>query len=94
MRDDEHLNNVIMESIETARRDNKTYESANPLDRKRKNGFPVGLKNIGNSNFLNMNNKMIFLLACYFNSLLQSYFMNHKFVKEILDFQEDKTKLE
>jgi len=40
---------VILESIETARRDNKTYETLNPLDRKRKNGVPVGLKNIGNS---------------------------------------------
>ena len=49
MRDDENLNHVILESIETARRDNKTYESQNPLERRRKNGVPVGLKNIGNS---------------------------------------------
>lgn len=38
-----------MESLETAKRDNKTYEALNPLERKRKNGVPVALKNIGNS---------------------------------------------
>ena len=39
----------------------------------RKTGVPVGLKNIGNT--------------CYFNSLLQTYFQNIAFVKNILKYE-------
>ena len=35
---------------------------------------PVGLKNIGNT--------------CYINSILQTFIMNFKFVKEIIAFEE------
>ena len=62
-----------MESIETAKRDNKSYEAANPVDRKRKNGMPVGLKNIGNSK------KKIFfcfkILIFYKNLIFKCFFV-------------------
>lgn len=45
----------------------------NPEQRVRKTGVPVGLKNIGNT--------------CYFNSLLQTYFQNIAFVKNILKYE-------
>jgi ubiquitin carboxyl-terminal hydrolase 25/28 len=48
------------------------FEPLNPEQRLRKSGMPVGLKNIGNT--------------CYVNSLLQTYFSNEKFVKAVLDF--------
>ena len=70
------LNKVIMESIITAKEQNVFVETTNPVDRKRKSGIPVGLKNIGNT--------------CYFNSLLQIYFMFPQFVKGILEFKEPK----
>jgi len=45
IQDDEmDVNKAIMESLKTAQEQN-----ANPVDRKRKIGNPVGLKNIGNS---------------------------------------------
>lgn len=47
-----------------------TFEPLNPEERKRKDGVPVGLKNVGNT--------------CYFNSLLQSYFTIPAFARTIL----------
>jgi len=52
----------------------------NPEQRVRKSGIPVGLKNIGNS-------KYWIIIACYFNSLLQTYFQNIAFVKNILKYE-------
>ena len=49
-----------------------SYEPLNPEQRKRDEGVPVGLKNIGNT--------------CYFNSILQVYFNMPDFVKSIFDF--------
>ena len=43
------LNKVIIESLKTAQEQNVFVETTNPVDRKRKSGIPVGLKNIGNS---------------------------------------------
>lgn len=52
-----------------------SYEPLNPEQRKREEGVPCGLKNIGNT--------------CYFNSLLQVYYNLPRFVQEILEFQDD-----
>lgn len=57
-----------------------SLEPLNPEQRVRKSGVPVGLKNIGNSNAINN-------IACYFNSLLQTYFQNVNFVRTILSYQ-------
>ncbi|CAG9326367.1 unnamed protein product [Blepharisma stoltei] len=55
-----------------------TLEPLNPEERRRIKGVPVGLKNIGNT--------------CYFNSLIQSYFMIPSFVREIFGYPiEDNT---
>ena len=51
--DDTELNKVIFESLKTAQEQNVFVETTNPVDRKRKIGIPVGLKNIGNSKFQN-----------------------------------------
>lgn len=53
-----------------------SFDPISPEDRVREASVPVGLKNVGNT--------------CYFNSLLQAYFMIPDFVKEILSFQEPK----
>lgn len=47
-------------------------EPVNPEQRKREEGIPCGLKNIGNT--------------CYFNSILQVYYNIPDFVKAILQF--------
>lgn len=53
IQDDEmDVNKAIMESLKTAQEQNVFVETANPIDRKRKSGTPVGLKNIGNSSYL------------------------------------------
>lgn len=52
--------------------DNSNFEPLNPEERQRVEGIPVGLKNIGNT--------------CYFNSLIQTYFMIPNLVKEVLSF--------
>ncbi len=50
-----------------------TQDFATPVEKVRPKGLPVGLKNVGNT--------------CYFNSLAQTYFMNHDFVKALLEFK-------
>jgi len=50
----------------------------NPEQQVRKDGIPVGLKNVGNT--------------CYFNSLLQIYFMLPQFVKRIMEFKYEEEK--
>ena len=67
-------------SISEAKDKKINLEPLNPEQRIRKTGVPVGLKNIGNSIFLSM-------LACYFNSLLQTYFQNANFIREILKYE-------
>lgn len=69
---DMEMNQAIENSIREAGLDFVTYEPLNPESSKRKSGIPVGLKNIGNT--------------CYFNSLVQFYFMIPKLVHEILTF--------
>lgn len=67
---DAELSKVIEESMKTAPSD---YQAENPEQKMRKEGVPVGLKNVGNT--------------CYFNSLLQAYFMMPSFVEEIMKFK-------
>lgn len=67
------MNKAIIESMKGFGLDQVQYEPLNPESCKRKNGVPVGLKNIGNT--------------CYFNSLIQFYFMIPKLVLEILTFE-------
>ena len=69
---DIELNRAIENSIKEAGMDFVTYEPLNPESSKRKTAFPVGLRNIGNT--------------CYFNSLVQFYFMIPKLVQEILTY--------
>lgn len=78
VKDKKSILNILLESQQTVSPlDTKqTFEPLNPEQRKRLNGFPVGLKNVGNT--------------CYFNSLIQSYYFNPKFVKEVLSFDSEK----
>ena len=66
-----------MKSIEDrkANFNSNTYEPLSVEDRKRENGIPAGLKNIGNT--------------CYFNSLLQVYYNMPEFVNVILQYKDD-----
>ncbi|OMJ85775.1 hypothetical protein SteCoe_12844 [Stentor coeruleus] len=73
MQQDIEMNKAIIESMKGFGLDPIQYEPLNPESCKRKNGMPVGLKNIGNT--------------CYFNSLIQFYFMIPKLVFEILTFE-------
>eukprot|EP00826_Nyctotherus_ovalis_P004845 TRINITY_DN11076_c0_g1_i21.p1 TRINITY_DN11076_c0_g1~~TRINITY_DN11076_c0_g1_i21.p1 ORF type:complete len:984 (-),score=386.57 TRINITY_DN11076_c0_g1_i21:125-3076(-) len=52
----------------------------NPEKKLRKEGIPVGLRNMGNT--------------CYFNCLLQIYFMLPQFVKRIMEFKYEEQKEE
>ncbi len=51
-------------------------------EKMRQSGVPVGLVNMGNS----MLGSDLVSVACYFNSLLQSYFMLPQFVEQVLKF--------
>lgn len=59
---------------------NQGNDFSSPVERQRQAGLPVGLKNVGNT--------------CYFNSLLQMYFLNHQFVKEVLQYKRPVVKQE
>lgn len=75
------LNKAIEISMQDApAASNYSFDPISPEDRVRVPGVPVGLKNVGNT--------------CYFNSLLQAYFMVPKFVRELLSFREASTGLE
>lgn len=50
-----------------------TFEPFKPEERLRQEGVPVGLRNVGNT--------------CYFNSLLQSYFMIPSFYKMVMEYR-------
>lgn len=50
-----------------------TFEPFKPEERVRQEGVPVGLRNVGNT--------------CYFNSLLQSYFMIPSFYKMVMEYR-------
>jgi ubiquitin carboxyl-terminal hydrolase 25/28 len=69
---DIEMNRAIENSIKEAGIDVSSFEPFNPESLKRKSGLPVGLKNIGNT--------------CYFNSLIQTYFMIPSLVEEILKY--------
>ena len=51
-----------------------SFEPLNPLQRQRQEGSPVGLKNLGST--------------CYFNSLIQAYFMIPSFVQQVMAFSD------
>lgn len=69
---DIEMSRAIENSIKEAGIDVASFEPFNPGSLKRKSGLPVGLKNIGNT--------------CYFNSLIQTYFMIPSLVEEILKY--------
>lgn len=52
-----------------------TSEPLRAEDRKREDGTPCGLKNIGNT--------------CYFNSILQVYYNIPAFVESVFNFKDD-----
>jgi len=70
----------LHQAIELSLNDQKGiyfYEPLNPEQRVRPSKMPVGLKNVGNT--------------CYVNSLFQSYFMSEKFVAAILSYDQEVT---
>ena len=71
------MNQAIMDSIKQQDHGNihSSYEPLDPSQRKREEGVPCGIKNIGNT--------------CYLNSLLQSYYNLPNFVKAIMEFMDD-----
>ena len=71
------MNQAIMDSIKQQDQGNihSSYEPLDPSQRKREEGVPCGIKNIGNT--------------CYLNSLLQSYYNLPNFVKAIMEFMDD-----
>ncbi|CAG9334956.1 unnamed protein product [Blepharisma stoltei] len=71
--DDIEIFQAIADSLKESKTPYTSFEPESPLERKREDGMPVGLKNIGNT--------------CYFNSLMQAYFMIPKLVQEILSFK-------
>ncbi|CAK58035.1 unnamed protein product (macronuclear) [Paramecium tetraurelia] len=72
--EDIQLNQALIDSYKTnPQAATTTFEIVSPEQRKRNNGVPCGLKNVGNT--------------CYFNGLLQTYFFNSDFVKIIIKFQ-------
>jgi ubiquitin carboxyl-terminal hydrolase 25/28 len=74
-KDEEDLSKVIEMSMhDTSSSAGHSFDPVSPEERVRVPGVPVGLRNVGNT--------------CYFNSLLQAYFMIPNFVKEILSFQD------
>lgn len=74
---DYEMNRVLIQSLQEQKNNisSSTYEPLNPEQRKREEGAPCGLKNIGNT--------------CYFNSLLQVYYNLPRFVQEVLEFVDD-----
>jgi len=87
-REDNDLNQAIELSL-NEQKGIYFYEPLNPEQRVRPGKMPVGLKNVGNSNILNK--IKIKILACYVNSLFQSYFMSEKFVASILSYDQEVT---
>ena len=69
------LAQAIQNSLKEVDSEYELLDISNPESIFRTEMIPVGLKNIGNT--------------CYFNSLMQTYFMIPKFIKEILSFQSD-----
>ena len=76
---DIEMSRAIENSIKEAGIDVASFEPFNPGSLKRRSGLPVGLKNIGNT--------------CYFNSLIQTYFMIPNLVEEILMYSPHPTHL-
>lgn len=68
------LNQAIQNSLKEQDQDYSIPDISNPESNLRFEKSPVGLKNIRNT--------------CYFNSLIQTYFMIPKFIQEILSFKE------
>lgn len=52
MTDDQLINEAIIQSLKDVKDKNIIMEPLNPEQRKRENGIPVGLKNLGNSTHL------------------------------------------
>ncbi|KAL4443149.1 hypothetical protein ABPG74_002216 [Tetrahymena malaccensis] len=73
MDEEVQLNQAILASQQEAKEKNISFEPLNPEQRMRKEGIPVGLKNLGNT--------------CYINPLLQTYFYNAEFCTAIINFQ-------
>lgn len=74
-REDELLNEAIEKSLKETRASDAlgSFEPLNPEERVRQEGTPVGLKNVGNT--------------CYVNSLIQTYFSIPEFTKAVLSFK-------
>lgn len=72
--EDALINQAIMQSLQPTSNpfNPNLQEPVNPEQRKREEGIPCGLKNIGNT--------------CYFNSILQVYYNIPDFVQAILQF--------
>ncbi|CAG9320649.1 USP28_3 [Blepharisma stoltei] len=78
--EDEDISRAIEMSLLESGNSVASYEPLKAEQRLRIDGIPVGLKNIGNT--------------CYFNSLMQSYFMIPTLVEKILNFRPHPSQLQ
>lgn len=71
--EDVEIQRIMLASIQQQNQHGVFQSTFTAEERKRIEGYPVGLQNVGNT--------------CYFNSLMQAYFYMPEFVQKVLEFK-------